>query len=69
MSAEYTYRRKLRASELIPAFGAAAGLGLAAFYVVRLLLQRTPLLPRTATPDALPEPRPSRPRSTPIETR
>lgn len=46
MSAEYTYRRKLRASELMPALGAALGLGLAGFYFVRLLLQRTPLLPR-----------------------
>lgn len=46
MSAEYTYRRKLRATELMPALAAGVGIGLAGFYVARLLLQRTPLLPR-----------------------
>jgi hypothetical protein len=45
MSEEYTYRRKLRATELLPAAGAAVGVGLAVFYVARLLLQRTPVLP------------------------
>ncbi|MGK2933614.1 MAG: hypothetical protein ACSLFE_00010 [Gemmatimonadaceae bacterium] len=46
MSAEYTYRRKLRATEMMPAIAAGLGVGLAGFYLARLLLQRTPLVPR-----------------------
>ncbi|HEY0971456.1 MAG TPA: hypothetical protein VGE02_10870 [Gemmatimonadales bacterium] len=41
---EYVYRRRLEPRELLPAVGAAVGVGLAAFYVARLFLQRTPLL-------------------------
>lgn len=41
----YVYRRTLRASELLPAIGVGIAAGLAAFYVARLFLQRTPLLP------------------------
>lgn len=41
----YVYRRRLEASELIPAIGAGIVTGLAAFYVARLFLERTPLLP------------------------
>lgn len=41
----YVYRRPLEASELLPAIGAGIVTGLAAFYVVRLFLERTPLLP------------------------
>lgn len=41
--AEYYYRRKLGMRELLPAIGVAIGAGLFAFYVTRLLLQRTPL--------------------------
>jgi hypothetical protein len=41
----YVYRRKLETRELIPAFGAAIVTGLAAFYVAKLFLERTPLLP------------------------
>lgn len=41
--AEYVYRRKLETPELLPAMGVGLGLGLAAFYVARLFLQRTPL--------------------------
>ena len=41
----YVYRRSLAGRELIPAIGAAVVTGLAAFYVARLFLQRTPLLP------------------------
>ena len=41
----YVYRRPLEARELIPAIGAGIVTGLAAFYVARLLLERTPLLP------------------------
>jgi hypothetical protein len=41
----YVYRRTLDGRELIPAIGAAVVTGLAAFYVARLFLERTPLLP------------------------
>ena len=41
--AEYYYRRPLRLHELLPAIGVAVGAGLFAFYVTRILLQRTPL--------------------------
>ncbi len=41
----YVYRRQLDARELIPAIGAGIVTGLAAFYVARLFLERTPLLP------------------------
>jgi hypothetical protein len=40
----YTYRRKLGARDLLPALGVAVGAGLFAFYITRLLLQRTPLM-------------------------
>lgn len=40
---EYVYRRDLETSELVPAMGVGLGVGLAAFYVARLFLQRTPL--------------------------
>lgn len=41
----YVYRRPLTGRELIPAIGAGVVTGLAAFYVARLFLERTPLLP------------------------
>lgn len=41
----YVYRRPLAGRELIPAVAAGVVTGLAAFYVARLFLQRTPLLP------------------------
>lgn len=41
--AEYYYRRQLGLREMIPAVGVAIGAGLFAFYITRLLLQRTPL--------------------------
>ena len=41
----YVYRRPLRGSELLPAVGIGVAAGLTAFYVARLFLQRTPLLP------------------------
>ena len=41
----YVYRRPLEARELIPAIGAGIVTGLAAFYVARLFIERTPLLP------------------------
>ena len=40
---EYYYRRKLGLRDLLPAIGIAVGAGLFAFYVTRLLMQRTPL--------------------------
>ncbi len=48
----YVYRRALTGAELIPAISAGIVTGLAAFYVARLFLERTPLLPeqrRTGT--------------------
>jgi hypothetical protein len=41
--ASYSYRRKLGVSELLPAIGVAIGAGFLAYYITRLLLQRTPL--------------------------
>ena len=41
----YVYRRKLETRELIPAIGAGIVTGLAVFYVAKLFLERTPLLP------------------------
>ena len=48
----YVYRRPLDARELIPAIGAGIVTGLAAFYVARLFLERTPLLPEDRRPGA-----------------
>jgi hypothetical protein len=45
VSRQYTYRRDLRPVELIPAIGVGIAIGLAAFYVSTLLVQRTPLVP------------------------
>jgi hypothetical protein len=41
----YVYRRPLNGPELLPALGVGIAAGLAAFYVTRLFLERTPLLP------------------------
>ena len=41
--AKYSYRRPLSLLELVPAIGVAIGAGFFAFYVTRLLLERTPL--------------------------
>jgi hypothetical protein len=41
----YVYRRTLTGRELIPAVGAGIATGLAAFYLTKLFLERTPLLP------------------------
>jgi hypothetical protein len=46
VSAEYYYRRRLGAKDLLPAVGVGVAAGLAAFYVVQLLIQRTPLVPQ-----------------------
>jgi hypothetical protein len=41
----YVFRRPLDGAELLPAIGIGVAAGLTAFYVARLFLQRTPLLP------------------------
>lgn len=41
---EYVYRRQPEPRELLPALGAALGVGLAVFYVARLFIQRTSLI-------------------------
>ena len=50
MSAEYYYRRRLGAKDLLPAIGVGVAAGLAGFYVVQLLIQRTPLVPQGEFP-------------------
>jgi hypothetical protein len=58
VSAEYYYRRRLGAKDLLPAIGVGVAAGLAGFYVVQLLIQRTPLVPA----GDLPRPRTDPPR-------
>ena len=41
----YVYRRTRETRDLSPAIGAGIVTGLAAFYVAKLFLERTPLLP------------------------
>jgi hypothetical protein len=41
----YVFRRPLNGRELLPAIGAGVVTGLVGFYVARLFLERTPLLP------------------------
>jgi hypothetical protein len=52
VSAEYYYRRQLGAKDLLPAIGVGVAAGLAGFYVVQLLIQRTPLVPQGELPRA-----------------
>ena len=40
---EYYYRRPLAFREILPALGIGVAVGMFAFYVTRVLLQRTPL--------------------------
>jgi hypothetical protein len=62
LSEDYYYRRHLGAADLMPAIGVGIAAGLAGFYLVQLLIQRTPLVP----PDALArEPEPPEPTSGP----
>jgi len=42
---EYFYRRSLSVRELLPAIGVAVAAGVAAFYIARIMKQRTPLAP------------------------
>jgi hypothetical protein len=58
VSAEYYYRRQLGAKDLLPAVGVGVAVGLAGFYLVQLLIQRTPLVPQgelARTPDSPPK--------------
>jgi hypothetical protein len=41
----YVYRRSLDRRDLVPAVAVGIATGLAAFYVARLFLERTPLVP------------------------
>ena len=43
-AATHYYRRNVSPSELVPAIGAGVAAGIAAFYVTRLFLQKTPLI-------------------------
>lgn len=54
VEAEYYYRRDLKASDLLPAIGIGLGVGIAGFYIARLLLQRTALGPPSRPTAALP---------------
>jgi hypothetical protein len=42
-ASDYYYRRQLSLRDQLPAIGVALGAAAAAFYVARLLIQRTPL--------------------------
>jgi hypothetical protein len=57
---EYYYRRPLTPREVLPALGVGVGVGLIAFYLAKILLERTPLRP---------ERRPSTQRPSPIVRR
>jgi len=52
MSEDYYYRRQLGATDLLPAIGVGIAAGLGAFYLVQLLIQRTPLVPQGELPRA-----------------
>ena len=44
-ASDYHFRRSLTVREQLPALAVAAGAAAVAFYVARLLIQRTPLAP------------------------
>lgn len=44
----YVTRKRLTANELLTAAGTALGVGLAVFYVAKVWLERTPVLPPAA---------------------
>ena len=52
----FYYRRSLSAGELLPAVGIGVAAGLVAFYLARVMLQKTPLVPEPQET----APRPSR---------
>ena len=47
---EYFYRRSLSVRENLPAMAVGAAVGLAAFYIARLFVQRTSLTPSVVVP-------------------
>jgi hypothetical protein len=53
---DYFYRRELSLPELLPALGVAVGVGAVAFYIARILLERTPLVPVRDIPTVGPPP-------------
>lgn len=57
VSRNYSYRRDLSFPDLLPAIGAGMVVGAAAFYVARILLQRTPLVAGALEPVERIEPR------------
>ena len=46
----YYFRRELDARETLTAAGLAVGAGIAAFYLARMMLQRTPIARETGIP-------------------
>jgi hypothetical protein len=67
--ATFDYRRRLTLKEHLPAVGAALGVGVVVFYLARLVMQRTPLVPRReivpggeVPPQPQPAPKVGRPR-------
>ena len=54
----YVYRRRLAARETLPAVGVGIAVGMVAFYIARIVMQRTSLRPEMRPRSArLPEPR------------
>jgi hypothetical protein len=53
---EYYYRRPLTPREVLPALGVGVGVGLIAFYLAKILLERTPLRPERRPSTQRPRP-------------
>ena len=53
---EYYYRRPLTPREVLPAVGVGVGVGLIAFYLAKILLERTPLRPERRPSTQRPRP-------------
>jgi hypothetical protein len=53
---EYYYRRPLTPREVLPALGVGVGVGLIAFYLAKILVERTPLRPERRPPSQRPSP-------------
>ena len=53
---EYYYRRPLTPREALPAVGVGVGVGLIAFYLAKILLERTPLRPERRPSTQRPKP-------------
>lgn len=50
VASQYYFRRPLGLRDSLPAIGAGVAVGLAGFYLARLFLQRTPLVPQAGVP-------------------